>query len=557
MQRMNSMSHWIIVTYTDIFSAWTSSSSIIDYSFHLDCPPDVRKRAISPLLQNAMSLAKSDLASQKCQENDLIEHEEESDEEEQVEMIEEEIDIVKDTIRTSHVGTSTNNSRNKYDRGVKGTLDHLMLFFKKRHKTIGGVMSVETKSFIGLQNLGNTCYINSALQCLNCLPLFTSSLRQFFSDKARKYGETFEWIANNSVLETSLLESFYLMLELLSYQYPILSKDKTSTQSVINSEHKLLIGYESDNQSDEESIDPIGDYDTPSDMESSSTNSSSFEGNKMEELNNTLVRFRKCSGDKLDPKYHTDQLQDINEFITHLLEAIHQQLKQVSLSENNTYGIETNRRDHMEWSTYFKNNQSCVVDSFDGLFKIARTCPSGHTFLSYEIFRTLTLHFKNDNEKQVSLSSLLKNLKMPEMIECRCSSCGGKENKLFKQVSDVYLLPQYLIITLGRFQGATNGSKNSWWGQKIKTRVRFPTDRLDMSAYFDIAPNQDHPLYNLVAVSNHKGSSLHGGHYFSYVRASINSSTWILLNDTLIKTVHKNSIITNQAYMLFYERVSR
>lgn len=57
----------------------------------------------------------------------------------------------------------------------------------------------------------------------------------------------------------------------------------------------------------------------------------------------------------------------MNEFLTHLLEYIHQQLK--------------------------IDEKSIISDLFDGILCHDRICPNGHSFQTLEIFRTLTLQF--------------------------------------------------------------------------------------------------------------------------------------------------------------------
>lgn len=426
-------------------------------------------------------------------------------------------------------------------------------------------MLFEFHSFIGLQNLGNTCYINSALQCLHSLSQFSKTFIDYYKNNQKAFelcktkekhistrSQRKKCIENNQLEDnnqnTNLLHSFYTILEFLSNPHEIFNLN--------NEKVSFHIANDTTESSEDIYIDPIGNDDEINDGPSEDQQFKNVKD--YQDMISALLSFRESSGLSLDNKYTTDQLQDINEFITQLLEYIHQQslklIKRKSLKKDSLLSSSS----YEQWRNYIQLNQSFIVHTFDGLLRRKRVCPNGHTSLSYEVFRTLTLHFDDYNERELSLGSMLTKFKSPEIIECRCSSCGGKDNKLFSQTTDVYLFPKYLIITLGRFQGCvnSNGKMYSWWAHKIKTRVKFPTDNLDMTKYFDIGTNQKKPVYNLIAISNHKGTSLHGGHYFSYIRASKRSSTWVLLNDNMIKTVHKDSIITNQAYMLFYERIT-
>lgn len=353
------------------------------------------------------------------------------------------------------------------------------------------------------------------------------------------------------------------------------------------------------NSDDEEmDVDPIGMDEDEEEISSAtgpspSGSSTSVTSNDADfvpsqEVSKVLQAFQNSSGQLLDEKYYTDQHQDISEFILHLLEYAHDQLntkkplapalpppttpKKGRGSKNASSApaavVESPRSlahaaayptlsrlemDCKEWYHYMATNQSPVTNSFDGLLRRSRTCPRGHTATSYEIFRILTLHFEDENAKECTLEDMLRNLRKPEFLDCRCSACGGNDDKTFSQVTDAYILPKYLIITLGRFKGAAWGEA-SWWAHKIKTRVVFPLDNLDMGPLFDIAVGQPAPKYNLVAISNHKGSSIHGGHYFSYVRSWPGAEHWVCLNDTTVKEVRLDAIVSNQAYMLFYER---
>lgn len=559
-------------------------------------------------------------------------------------------------------------------RTASSSVDSLSVVASVRQRYPDGQSTVtpkEERHFIGMQNLGNTCYINSAIQCLAtvssfCMPLTSMlvSLDDVFSSTSTSSSST----TTNSVDESSngrgnrrrgrnapppppivqvpvqekktrsrkswckypdlpphnpedaksnpLIASLVSILKTLSHpEHLIQHLDKgrngtypgrvgpgalkfrgsnpfpgysngthhSSTNSRKGSSYQQLIANSSDEDMD---VDPIGDDDEDGDevvatgSSTSATSSIQSEPVPSKEVTKVLQAFQNSSGQLLDEKYYTDQHQDISEFILHLLEYTHDQLntkkplqlppvphtpvkkgrKALAVAESprsvahaaDYHNLSRLEMECKDWYHYTATNSSPISDSFDGLLRRKRICPKGHTFTSYEIFRILTLHFEDENAKEDTLEHMFHTLRKPEFLDCRCSECGGNDNKNFSQVTDVYILPKYLIITLGRFKG--NANDQSWWAHKIKTRVKFPLDNLNMAPLFDIAPGQPTPIYNLVAISNHKGSSIQGGHYFSYVRSFHNSEHWVCLNDTTVKEVRTDAIVTNQAYMLFYER---
>lgn len=94
-----------------------------------------------------------------------------------------------------------------------------------------------------------------------------------------------------------------------------------------------------------------------------------------------LSQLKSSSGNALGYKYHSNQHQDINEYIVQLLEYTHQQLKD---KENQHSGKEN----------------SLVVKEFDGLLTRTRTCPEGHTSRSLETFRILPIQFPHKVRNQ-------------------------------------------------------------------------------------------------------------------------------------------------------------
>jgi ubiquitin C-terminal hydrolase len=91
-----------------------------------------------------------------------------------------------------------------------------------------------------------------------------------------------------------------------------------------------------------------------------------------------------------------------------------------------------------------------------------------------------------------------------------CSRC--KKHQACSKAMTIFRLPEVLVIQLKRFTFST------FRRTKLSTAVSFPTTDLDLSAYCDSSPyvQARDAIYDLVGVSNHSGS-LGGGHYTAYV----------------------------------------
>jgi ubiquitin C-terminal hydrolase len=106
-------------------------------------------------------------------------------------------------------------------------------------------------------------------------------------------------------------------------------------------------------------------------------------------------------------------------------------------------------------------------------------------------------------------------------------------------------LPNILIITLKRFDAR---------GGRINDNILFPLESLDLTKYVE-GYRANKYVYNLYAVCNHIGGQM-GGHYTAYVKND-KANKWILYDDERVSIVENPaSIITPQAYCLFYRIVS-
>uniref|UniRef100_A0A8V5GWB2 Ubiquitin carboxyl-terminal hydrolase n=2 Tax=Melopsittacus undulatus TaxID=13146 RepID=A0A8V5GWB2_MELUD len=163
------------------------------------------------------------------------------------------------------------------------------------------------------------------------------------------------------------------------------------------------------------------------------------------------------------------------------------------------------------------------------------SCPlnwSGSTFL---FIQTVT-----------SVTEALEQLVKPEQLDgensYKCSKC---ENMVpASKRYTIHRSSKVLIITLKRFSAFTGG--------KINKDVKYP-EYLDLRAY--MSQSMGEPLiYSLYAVLVHSGSTCNEGHYICFIKAG--NGFWYRMNDAIVERSDTETVLNQQAYLLFYIRVS-
>lgn len=185
-----------------------------------------------------------------------------------------------------------------------------------------------------------------------------------------------------------------------------------------------------------------------------------------------------------------------------------------------------------------------------------------------------------------------------------CPACKRRQ-QCIKQLS-LWSVPDIFIIHLKRFRSLSNTQRS-----KLSTLVLFPLSGLDMNSYLvprkqrsnqrnggiSVIPdlskaqpnngnglkstttalppnsaslngtwpswqrprirNQSHSennIYDLYAVCNHHGN-MQGGHYTAYCKNPVDGR-WFSYDDTKVAPMSEASVITADAYILFYQRSS-
>jgi ubiquitin C-terminal hydrolase len=363
---------------------------------------------------------------------------------------------------------------------------------------------------LGLPNVGNSCYLNSTLQCL----VGTKELIKYFS-------------------QTSTLPDGK---EVRKYQLDLIAqktikKNKTETKkNLVQAWYNLMCQLWGD-KSQQHNVNPVPFYRLIGQVARESKTSISINGDQ----------------------------NDFQEFLILLLDSLHDGLsKETSM---NIVGKDMNRMDYMARKAYenfinhFEKDYSIFIKLFNGQINTLTKGECGHESNIFDPIKFFQLNVPACFQP-VKLEDLLHNyvaknqlvlntLEDGTIIDERwyCGECKTKVNGV--TCNTIWDLPQYLIISLGRYQYFPKLAK-------INTPIIFPLENLDMNKFFS-GFHKNSLKYNLYAVANHFGSPS-GGHYTAF-RKNPNGK-WYEFNDSYVEEIIdlEKTIITNGEYCLFYER---
>ncbi|KAM6326813.1 ubiquitin carboxyl-terminal hydrolase 42-like [Alca torda] len=180
---------------------------------------------------------------------------------------------------------------------------------------------------------------------------------------------------------------------------------------------------------------------------------------------------------------------------------------------------------------------------FGGLLRSRVTCLSCKAVSdSYEAFLDVPLDIK----AAASVTAALEDFVKPEQLDgnncLKCRQCD-KMVAASKRFT-FHRVPKVLTLCLKRFGDFT--------GRKIRKVVKYP-ECLDLRPY--MCQTAGEPLlYSLYAVLVHSGGSCRAGHYFCYTKAS--DGLWYQMDDSSVVLDDVDTVLRQQAYLLFYVRSS-
>lgn len=356
----------------------------------------------------------------------------------------------------------------------------------------------------GIANVGNTCFINSALQCLSRVRRFA----KYFDNASFRSIDDWDERANH--LKSMCTEWQDLTSALRS----------TDTRNIVPHKFYLLFRL----AAKEEKMDWL----------------MSGQNDSHEFMMFFVDTLHKAVSRKIDPGEDIDFIKCIGKKSSETLPDDYEELSNKLIEMS-----------HANWSLHFaKEYHSTMTPMFHGQFlTIISSKRTRERSFSFDPFSSINIAVPQMGGSGLKIQDCLDKyfstevLKGDEMWE---SPTAGKVEA--SRATRVWKLPEVLILSLKRF---------TMTGGKIETAIDFPLNDLDMGKYV-VGPelNGDDMKYDLVGMVLHSGL-MFGGHYIAVVRNP--GGSWVMCNDSVVRSVnpdefHKSSLST--AYTLVYQKSS-
>eukprot|EP00759_Apiculatamorpha_spiralis_P009934 PhF_6_TR16997/c0_g1_i1/m.25722/K11848/USP20_33; ubiquitin carboxyl-terminal hydrolase 20/33 len=404
----------------------------------------------------------------------------------------------------------------------------------------------------GIDNIGNTCYLNSALQCIANIGPFVAAFRRIVTLRPHVAGRV---ETESSGYRNRLIQTFTQVLKELE-------------QSETSVRPRDLLRYAGE-------LNPT------------------FQSFQQADAPEFMLTLLSSIDDELHSKVVIQQLVDEHPELKS--EEPYKTLLEVEKERNDREKIVAVRnKKPIPAAQKVYLFRSVVTDFFQGIMQSTTTCPNCKA-LSHnaEPFITLELYIPTKKVTPPAKASpgLLSRFcstvssvvtaplsymigedesECVHLMECFASHCaeenmtGGNkitcdhcgDSVLARRTLTFVHLPEVLIVHLKRF-------RHGYWSRKIKRFVECPLE-IDLAPHVAAlggsAPSDDsqagHTTYQLDSVVNHHGE-MGGGHYTAYVSKMLKPGDpheWILCNDDRIGKAREAVVLDSEVYVAVYRR---
>ena len=356
---------------------------------------------------------------------------------------------------------------------------------------------------VGLLNIGNTCYMNAALQCL----INVDKLSDFLLDQ-----ENIKLMNSNKGGNYLFADSYIKLLENLYRRTP---------ESEDNEDFVYSPGY-------------IRDIFYSSD--------SLFQGNAGDSIDLIMIFLQKMHEElnkfpKKSQPFFSNYISDI--MYNQNMEQ--QQITSISnFIQNNSSGV--NETNSIISNTFF------VIECSKTKCLNCYNCSYDFQFKNYIIFPLDEVRKFSEVNRGTSLSSVtlmecfcyyVKTNSFTGNNQIFCSRCGFRTDA--ENSTSFYSLPDTLIINLNRGKGNI-----------FNVGIEFE-ENLDLNGFETY--NGHSRKYKLTGLVTHTGSSGVGGHYMAFCYKD-KDKKWYLFNDAIVSESDlQTAKSTGDIYVLFYKRV--
>ncbi len=356
---------------------------------------------------------------------------------------------------------------------------------------------------VGLGNLGSTCYMNSALQCICRIPIIAKYfVEDIYRSTVSKYG-----VNKTSQSLQGFLEQFSALTKALH--------DKEDTRAIRPLSFRTYFC----------AFHP------------------QFRGAQQQDAHEMLVALLETLHDSLKIKV------SIN-----ITGTVKNGVDERKMKAFNQYKGYLNSNGYSELNKWFGGQYESIV----------KCAECNEMFSTYDPFECLSVEIpENAQTLYDCIDAFVSLSELTEDNTYNCDKCKKKVNA--EKNIKIWKTPDILIIQLKRFNTEVKQLGNRYFAQTSKNNayIKYPME-LDMTKYNPEALIESQTtqqavkpiLYDLMGVVEHSGA-LKGGHYTAKCRSDPQLNDWYFYNDASVGVINRNieeEVVNTRGYLLFYTR---